>query len=33
MARNSWTDRVVLAAFVVLAGAAGLALAADARKA
>jgi hypothetical protein len=32
MARNSWTGRVVLAAFVVLAGAAGLALAADAQR-
>ena len=32
MARNSWTDRMVLAVFVVLAGAAGLALAADAQR-
>ena len=32
MARNSWTGRLVLTAFVVLAGAAGLALAADAER-
>ncbi len=32
MARNRWTGRLVLAAFVVLAGAAGLAWAADAQR-